>query len=196
MMDVRRLVVARIVIFYPNLLPTSSLKDRARAKVKDVGSTSTGQQKVAMNDPKTRGHRIESVGDRRQSARSGHDPWKDDLADARDHREQWRGRRFGGLVAHFGLGDSATVDTLRIEWPSGIVQELNNVEVNQHLQVVETQGLNLPLPEPLSIQSSELDADVGSWWSGNPGERRGPVFTFLLLPTSSCRRPAKAKDVW
>ncbi|MCL4181425.1 MAG: ASPIC/UnbV domain-containing protein, partial [Verrucomicrobia bacterium] len=64
-----------------------------------------------------------------------------------------------GLVAHFGLGDAATVDTLRIEWPSGIVQELKDLAVNQHLQVVETQGLNLPLPEPLSIQTSERDAD-------------------------------------
>jgi enediyne biosynthesis protein E4 len=62
----------------------------------------------------------------------------------------------GGLVAHFGLGDATKVDTLRIEWPSGIVQELNDVEVDQHLQVVETQGLNLP--EPLSIQTFELDA--------------------------------------
>jgi enediyne biosynthesis protein E4 len=32
------------------------------------------------------------------------------------------------LVAHFGLGDAAKVDTLRIEWPSGIVQELKDVD--------------------------------------------------------------------
>ncbi len=32
-----------------------------------------------------------------------------------------------GLLAHFGLGDAAKVDLLRIEWPSGIVQELTNV---------------------------------------------------------------------
>jgi hypothetical protein len=59
-------------------------------------------------------------------------------------------------VAHFGLGDATKVDTLRIEWPSGIVQELNDVEVDQILQVVESQGLLLP--EPLSIQTFELDA--------------------------------------
>ena len=34
--------------------------------------------------------------------------------------------------AHFGLGDATKVDTLRIEWPSGIVQELKDVAVNQH----------------------------------------------------------------
>jgi len=39
------------------------------------------------------------------------------------------------FTAHFGLGDAAKVDTLRIEWPSGIVQELKDVAVNQQLQV-------------------------------------------------------------
>ena len=53
-------------------------------------------------------------------------------------------------TAHFGLGDAATVDTLRIEWPSGIVQELKDVAVNQHLEVVESQGV--PPTEPLVIQ--------------------------------------------
>jgi hypothetical protein len=64
----------------------------------------------------------------------------------------------GGLVAHFGLGDAMKVDTLRIEWPSGIVQELKDVAVDQILRVVETQE-GVPMPEPLSIQTSELDAE-------------------------------------
>ena len=45
-----------------------------------------------------------------------------------------------GLIAHFGLGDSTNITTLRIEWPSGIVQELQNVTNNQFLTVVEQQG--------------------------------------------------------
>jgi len=45
-----------------------------------------------------------------------------------------------GLLAHFGLGDATNVTTLRIEWPSGIVQELSNVTANQFLTVVERQG--------------------------------------------------------
>ena len=45
-----------------------------------------------------------------------------------------------GLLAHFGLGDATNVTTLRIEWPSGIVQELPNVAANQFLTVVESQG--------------------------------------------------------
>ena len=47
--------------------------------------------------------------------------------------------------AHFGLGDAMKVDTLRIEWPSGIVQELKDVAVDQILRVVETQE-GVPMP--------------------------------------------------
>ncbi len=41
------------------------------------------------------------------------------------------------LRAHFGLGDATNVTTLRIEWPSGIVQELTNVAANQILTITE-----------------------------------------------------------
>jgi hypothetical protein len=54
-----------------------------------------------------------------------------------------------GFLAHFGLGDATKVDTLRIEWPSGIVQELRDVAADQtpYLTVLETQNLPLPPPE-------------------------------------------------
>lgn len=42
-----------------------------------------------------------------------------------------------GPRVHFGLGDAATVDTLTIEWPSGIVQDMNDVATEQFLEVVE-----------------------------------------------------------
>lgn len=45
----------------------------------------------------------------------------------------------GGLLAHFGLGDAATVETIRIEWPSGAVQELKNAPVKQTLTIAEHQ---------------------------------------------------------
>jgi enediyne biosynthesis protein E4 len=43
----------------------------------------------------------------------------------------------GDLRAHFGLGDATIVDTVRIEWPSGTVQELHNVAPRQILTYVE-----------------------------------------------------------
>jgi hypothetical protein len=54
------------------------------------------------------------------------------------------------LIAHFGLGDATNVSTLRIEWPSGIVQEINNVAADQHLTIVESQGIP-PGPAPALV---------------------------------------------
>jgi hypothetical protein len=44
------------------------------------------------------------------------------------------------LLASFGLGDASIVDTLVVHWPSGIVQTLTAVAVNQILTVTEPQS--------------------------------------------------------
>lgn len=41
------------------------------------------------------------------------------------------------LDVHFGVGSATNIDELRISWPSGIVQTLNNVGVNQMMTVTE-----------------------------------------------------------
>jgi hypothetical protein len=87
-----------------------------------------------------------------------------------------------GLRCHFGLGDATNVTTLRIEWPSGIVQELPNVPANRFLTVVESQGylgaapqldvvtnapsgLQLSITEPLAPARYilEASADLVEW---------------------------------
>jgi hypothetical protein len=45
------------------------------------------------------------------------------------------------LRAQFGLGDATNVDVVRIEWPSGIVQEFSNVAPKQFLTVKEPSKL-------------------------------------------------------
>jgi len=45
-----------------------------------------------------------------------------------------------GLLAHFGLGDATNVTTLRIEWPSGLVQEFTDVPTKQILTIAEHQA--------------------------------------------------------
>jgi hypothetical protein len=45
--------------------------------------------------------------------------------------------------AHFGLGDATVVDTLRIEWPSGLVRELHSVAAKQILTVTEPTKLEV-----------------------------------------------------
>jgi hypothetical protein len=41
------------------------------------------------------------------------------------------------LDAHFGLGDATNAETVRIEWPSGTVQEFHNVAPRQFLSITE-----------------------------------------------------------
>ncbi len=41
------------------------------------------------------------------------------------------------LEAHFGLGDAALAETVRVEWPSGSVSVLNDVPVDQTLALTE-----------------------------------------------------------
>jgi len=41
------------------------------------------------------------------------------------------------LIAHFGLGDAATVDSIRVEWPRGGVTDTTAVAVNQVLVIAE-----------------------------------------------------------
>ena len=43
----------------------------------------------------------------------------------------------GDLRPNFGLGDATNAEIVRIEWPSGTVQELRNVAANQILTVTE-----------------------------------------------------------
>jgi hypothetical protein len=60
-------------------------------------------------------------------------------------------------LAHFGLGDATKVDTLRIEWPSGIVQEWKDVAVDQHLTKVESQNPPPPLAPQITASGHATD---------------------------------------
>lgn len=41
---------------------------------------------------------------------------------------------------HFGLGSQTKLDRLTIHWPSGLVQELTDVQGDRHIQIVEGQS--------------------------------------------------------
>jgi len=53
------------------------------------------------------------------------------------------------LEAHFGLGNATNVETLRIEWPSGTMQEFPNVAAKQYLTVTESSRLLINLTNGL-----------------------------------------------
>jgi hypothetical protein len=72
----------------------------------------------------------------------------------------------GGLVyaqsemtASFGLGDATNVDIARVEWPSGIVQELTNVAAKQFLTIKEPSRLTASV----SPDGSEFYLTITSW---------------------------------
>jgi hypothetical protein len=79
----------------------------------------------------------------------------------------WQMRELGGgnrhqndLRAHFGLGDATAVQKVRIEWPSGVVQELQKVSAKQILEIKEPAQL-VPLgPTEFQIRC----------WKGMPFE--------------------------
>ena len=41
------------------------------------------------------------------------------------------------LIVNFGLGNKTIVDNIEIRWPSGIIQKLSNIEVNQSMEIFE-----------------------------------------------------------
>ena len=43
-------------------------------------------------------------------------------------------------IVHFGIGDAAQIDRLRVYWPSGHEQELTDLQCNQHLIIEEGQS--------------------------------------------------------
>ena len=43
-------------------------------------------------------------------------------------------------IAHFGLGDAATVESIIVKWVGGKTQEITNVPVNQQITITETEG--------------------------------------------------------
>lgn len=47
----------------------------------------------------------------------------------------WSGQ--SSLVAHFGLRETTNIDTVRIEWPSGLVQEMHQVAAGRLLTITE-----------------------------------------------------------
>jgi len=66
-----------------------------------------------------------------------------------DGEPHWQLREISGgqfsqnsLLAHFGLGQAELVDTLRIEWPSGLVQEYHDLDVNRFVTVIEPPTLS------------------------------------------------------
>ncbi|WP_167505890.1 FG-GAP-like repeat-containing protein [Desulfosediminicola flagellatus] len=59
---------------------------------------------------------------------------------------------------HFGLGQNSTIQSLEVQWPSGTVQVIENLEADKIIQVVESSGDPQP---PLAVNdSARTDIDT------------------------------------
>lgn len=56
------------------------------------------------------------------------------------------------LAAHFGLGDATMVESVTVQWPSGLEEVFGHLAANQHVTIVEGQGLT-PVFEPKNTLS-------------------------------------------
>ncbi len=45
--------------------------------------------------------------------------------------------------AHFGLGPDGTIDSIKVEWPSGLVQGISEIPENMHIEIIEDINLNI-----------------------------------------------------
>jgi PKD repeat protein len=59
---------------------------------------------------------------------------------------------------HFGLGQNSTVQRLKITWPSGIVQVIENIPADRIIRVVESSGGPLPPVAEGDNASTDMDA--------------------------------------
>ena len=67
-------------------------------------------------------------------------------------------------------GDAAKAETVRIEWPSGIVQELHDVAAKQILRIVEPPVLTAISPGRVLVRGAkdisyaiEVSSDLRAW---------------------------------
>jgi hypothetical protein len=63
------------------------------------------------------------------------------------------------LNAEFGLGNAATIDSIKVAWPSGIVQHLTNVASKQFLTITEPQFARVT-----SVVANDGGNSFGSAW--------------------------------
>jgi hypothetical protein len=78
------------------------------------------------------------------------------------------------LEAHFGLANAKALQSLRIEWPSGVVQEFSNVAVKQMLTIWEPPVLTATMQpdgtcrlairaEPNRAWQIQASSDLQNW---------------------------------
>jgi hypothetical protein len=98
------------------------------------------------------------------------------------------------LTADFGLGNATVVRKLRIEWPSGTVQELINVAPNQILTVIEPRRPVLTLAATPTGFTGTLKADTNQTYQVHASDDLAGGWTVLTNVTSDANGTAYWSD--
>ena len=73
------------------------------------------------------------------------------------------------MIVHFGLGDATSIDSLVIQWPSGILQVLEQQSANQKLEILEA----------LVNSTKEIDTQIGFKVHPNPASQNDDVYLTI-----------------
>src|SRR5690606_1680948 len=57
------------------------------------------------------------------------------------------------LNVHFGIGEATEIDQVVVKWPSGVIDYINNPDINQTFHVVEGASLSI---NPVEVTSFKL----------------------------------------
>lgn len=71
-----------------------------------------------------------------------------EMIQIRDVRSGEGFRFMGSLNTHFGIGQATEVNYIRIKWPSGIVDQINNPDINTH-HIIEEASFTLSIEDTL-----------------------------------------------
>ncbi len=101
----------------------------------------------------------------------------------------------GGPLAHFGLGNATNITTLRIEWPSGTVQELSNVATNRMLIITEPRRPVLALEATPAGFTGTLKADTNQTYQIHASDDLSAGWTVLTNITTDANGTAYWTDL-
>jgi thiol-disulfide isomerase/thioredoxin len=96
---------------------------------------------------------------------------------------------------HFGLGSASQADSLRVEWPSGQVEEFPEVPADRIVRIVEGRGITQMRRSPgisgaaqrtldRTLKWTAWNVNGGSW---NPPLRQPLLLTFWASWCAACR---------
>ncbi len=82
------------------------------------------------------------------------------------------------LEVHFGLGDASVIDSLVVRWPSGQIQTVTGVEVNQLLQLTESATTGFLRPHFKAEERDATTSDVINFKDLSVADEDQPIVSW------------------